>query len=101
MSDERPQVPLFVPGRLCLFGEHSDWAAEYGLHQGFCLVVGTDQGLSATAKPAESFIVETLIPDKNGRASGRKRQMNCPWKTSTLSEAAKRESSRLFLAGRW
>ena len=22
-------VELFVPGRLCLFGEHSDWAGSY------------------------------------------------------------------------
>ena len=22
---------IFVPGRVCLFGEHSDWAAEYGI----------------------------------------------------------------------
>ena len=22
-------IELFVPGRLCLFGEHSDWAGKY------------------------------------------------------------------------
>lgn len=22
-------INLFVPGRLCLFGEHSDWAGKY------------------------------------------------------------------------
>ncbi len=22
-------IDLFVPGRLCLFGEHSDWAGMY------------------------------------------------------------------------
>ena len=25
-------VELFVPGRLCLFGEHSDWAGSYARH---------------------------------------------------------------------
>ncbi len=45
---------LFVPGRLCLFGEHSDWAGRYrtthpSLSPGACLVVGTDQGLRARA----------------------------------------------------
>ena len=89
MTEDSQQVSLFVPGRLCLFGEHSDWAAEYGLHRGFCLVIGTDQGLSAAAKRADSFIVETLIADKDGRPTGRKRQMSCPWRAETLAEAAK------------
>jgi len=89
MTGNSQQVSLFVPGRLCLFGEHSDWAAEYGLHRGFCLVIGTDQGLSAAASPSDSFIVETLIPDKDGRPTGRKRQMNCPWRSEMLSQAAR------------
>ena len=25
----RKEVDLFVPGRLCLFGEHTDWAGMY------------------------------------------------------------------------
>lgn len=88
-SEDRHQVPLFVPGRLCLFGEHSDWAAEYGIHRGFCLVTGTDQGLSSTARADDSFVVETLIPDQYGRPSGRKRQMSCPWSPEMLMSAAR------------
>ena len=49
-------VELFVPGRVALLGEHSDWAAHYRrdshadtLHPGQCLVYGTDVGLHATA----------------------------------------------------
>ncbi len=82
---------LFVPGRLCLFGEHSDWAAEYGRHKGFCLVIGTDQGLTAVARPSDQFVVETQIPDSLGRSSSRRRQMSCAWKAETLLEAAKDE----------
>ena len=26
---DHKQINLFVPGRLCLFGEHSDWAGMY------------------------------------------------------------------------
>jgi galactokinase len=89
MARNQQPVPLFVPGRLCLFGEHCDWAAEYGLHKGYCLVVGTDQGISATAKPADTFVVETLIPDENGRPSGRTRQMNCPMSGETLMQTAR------------
>ena len=38
-------IELFVPGRLCLFGEHSDWAGHYRKHNadllpGRTLVVG-------------------------------------------------------------
>ncbi len=83
---------LFVPGRLCLFGEHSDWAAEYGLHNGFCLVIGTDQGLSAQAKPNNIFRIETQLPDSQGRPSGRRRQMECPWDSETLLAAARDEN---------
>jgi len=89
MAKNESKVSLFVPGRLCLFGEHTDWAAEYGLHRGFCLVVGTDQGISATAEKSESFVIDTLVPNKVGRTSGRRRQMNCTWQRETLSQAAK------------
>jgi len=89
MSKDDKSVSLFVPGRLCLFGEHTDWAAEYGRHRGFCLVVGTDQGLSGEARASDSFTVETLIPDKHGRPSGRRRQMSCTWDLETLTQAAK------------
>jgi len=53
-------IGLFVPGRLCLFGEHSDWAGGYrrsdiSVPVGKCIVTGTDQGLHARAEPAEGF----------------------------------------------
>ncbi|CDF35497.1 unnamed protein product [Chondrus crispus] len=52
-------ISLFVPGRLCLAGEHSDWAASYRLQSpsiapGAALVVGLQQGLRATASRIES-----------------------------------------------
>lgn len=45
---------LFVPGRICLFGEHSDWAAVHrlanpSLERGFAIITGTDQGIYARA----------------------------------------------------
>ena len=89
MKDSLQESKLFVPGRLCLFGEHSDWAAEYGVHKGYCLVIGTDQGLAAEARPSEEFSVMTQLPDSSGRPSGRARQMNCRWDAETLLSAAK------------
>jgi len=49
-------MKIFVPGRLCLFGEHSDWAGGYRrlnpeLGKGYALLVGTNQGLYAEVKP--------------------------------------------------
>jgi len=60
MDDESSapsSVSLFVPGRLCLFGEHSDWAGENrrfnaDINAGYCLVAGTEQGLFAKASTA-------------------------------------------------
>ncbi len=63
---------MFVPGRLCLFGEHSDWAGAYravdpSLSPGRCLVAGTDQGLRATASRADAVEVATVLPDGGRR----------------------------------
>ena len=88
MRQASESIELFVPGRLCLFGEHSDWASQYGRHPGHCVVIGTDQGLSAVACPSEQFVVETPLPDALGRPSGRTRQMSCAWKAETLLDAA-------------
>ncbi|MBU1698675.1 MAG: GHMP kinase [Candidatus Eisenbacteria bacterium] len=46
------QTQLFVPGRVCLFGEHSDWAGAYRVQNpslgiGRAILTGTDQGLYA------------------------------------------------------
>ncbi|MFP4356121.1 MAG: GHMP kinase [Phycisphaerae bacterium] len=79
---------LFSSGRLCLFGEHTDWAATYGQHPGYCLVIGTDQGIAATARPDDKFSVESLVPDSRGRATGRTRQMSCPFDPADLLAAA-------------
>jgi UTP-glucose-1-phosphate uridylyltransferase/mevalonate kinase len=48
-------MKLFVPGRICLFGEHSDWAGQYRringeLEKGYTLIAGTNQGIHADVK---------------------------------------------------
>jgi len=88
MKDRNP-VKVSSLGRLCLLGEHSDWAAEYGLHAGFCIVVGTDQGMVATIRQHEQFIVETPLLNDSGRFSGRTRRMSCVWEPGTLISTAK------------
>lgn len=54
-SDDDETVEIFVTGRICLFGEHSDWAGGYRRFNsevvpGCALVCGTDQGLYARAR---------------------------------------------------
>jgi len=57
MSEESiRRVDLFVPGRVCLLGEHSDWAGGFKkdefvdlVHPGQCLAYGTDVGIHAHA----------------------------------------------------
>jgi len=45
-------MKLFVPGRICLMGEHSDWAGGHRrtnaeIEKGYCLISGTNQGIYA------------------------------------------------------
>jgi len=89
MAENDHSIEVASPGRLCLFGEHSDWAAEYGMHSGHCIVVGTDQCIQAEVRASDGFRVETLVPDEMGRPSGRTRQMSCPWDDELLLAAAK------------
>ena len=65
---------LFVPGRLCLFGEHSDWAGGYRrthpeIAPGECLVAGTNQGLRARVAAAEHVEFLSRLPDGTSRRS--------------------------------
>ena len=56
---------LFVPGRLCLFGEHSDWAAQYrqvnsAIQPGYAIVVGTNQGIFAKVQLHRNLVFKTF-----------------------------------------
>lgn len=55
------EVELFVPGRLCIFGEHSDWASEYrkinqNIEKGYAIVATINQGIYATCKKSDKII---------------------------------------------
>lgn len=59
-------MELFVPGRVCLFGEHSDWAGGYRrinptLEKGHALIAGTDQGIRARVARHPDALVLTSI----------------------------------------
>ncbi len=62
-------MKLFVPGRICLFGEHTDWAGSYRringeLEKGYSIITGTNQGIHAEVKPhPNKLIVRTTLSD--------------------------------------
>ena len=62
-------MKLFVPGRICLFGEHSDWAGGHrrdnaALEKGYTLITSTNQGVYAEVKPHPTcLILRTTLSD--------------------------------------
>jgi UTP-glucose-1-phosphate uridylyltransferase/mevalonate kinase len=61
-------MKLFVPGRICLFGEHSDWAGGYRrmnaeIEKGYTLICGTDQGIYAEVEPHPTSLLLTSTTD--------------------------------------
>lgn len=62
-------MKIFVPGRICLFGEHSDWAGGYRrinaeVEQGFALIAGTNQGIYAEVEQhPTSLVLSSTTPD--------------------------------------
>ena len=58
-------MEMFVSGRLCLFGEHSDWAGEYRqvnpqIKPGQAIAVGIDRGIYARVKKNPRLKFKTL-----------------------------------------
>ena len=61
-------IDLFVPGRLCIMGEHSDWAGKYRnvnneIEKGYAIVTGIEEGIYASAKLSDRFIVKNQFND--------------------------------------
>ena len=97
MSDKK-KIHLFVPGRLCLFGEHSDWAGMYrtvnsDIEKGQAIVSGVEQGIYATAEKADRFII-TTSPDFPEKES-----WECEMDSSKLLEVAQQGGYFSYVAG--
>ena len=62
-------MKLFVPGRICLLGEHSDWAGGYrrsdpNIEKGFAIACGTNQGVYAEVEPHPyALMLTATTPD--------------------------------------
>lgn len=91
-------ISLFVPGRLCLFGEHSDWAGMYKtinakIVPGEAVVTGIEQGIYATAEKADTFIVESSLPIYEGE------RIDCPMNSTELRRIAQQGGFFSYVAG--
>ncbi len=93
-------MKIFVPGRICLFGEHSDWAGGYRrinaeVEKGYTLITGTDQGIYAEVKPHPTALVLTsTTPD--GEKHG---PYEIPMEPKALLEEAQRGGFWSYIAG--
>jgi galactokinase len=93
-------MKLFSCGRLCLFGEHSDWAAGYrhlnpDLAKGYAILVGTNQGLYATVKPHPSqFILHPTLSNNY-----RLESVDLPMEKTALLSMAKQGNFYSYGAG--
>jgi UTP-glucose-1-phosphate uridylyltransferase/mevalonate kinase len=93
-------VKLFVPGRICLFGEHSDWAGGYrrinaDIEKGYTLITGTDQGIYAEVEPHPSALVlSSTTPD--GERHG---PYEIPMEPGALLQEAQRGGFWSYIAG--
>ncbi len=68
MDSCEKSVNLFVPGRLCLIGEHSDWVGLYkminsNILPGHAIVTGIEQGIYARAVRSDVFSIDYEIPE--------------------------------------
>ncbi|VGO12177.1 UTP--glucose-1-phosphate uridylyltransferase [Pontiella desulfatans] len=93
-------MKIFVPGRICLFGEHSDWAGGYrrinaDIEKGYALIVGTNQGLYAEVKPhPDKLIIKASFED--GRRKG---PFELPMDREALLEEAMKGGFMSYAAG--
>lgn len=93
-------MKIFVPGRICLFGEHSDWAGGYRrfnaeVEKGYTLLTGTDQGIYAEVQPHPNALVLTSTTPE-GEELG---PYEIPMEASALLEEAQKGGYWSYLAG--
>jgi UTP-glucose-1-phosphate uridylyltransferase/mevalonate kinase len=93
-------MKIFVPGRICLVGEHSDWAGGYrrinaNIEKGYTLITGTDQGIYAevSAHPT-SLVLKSTSPD-----GVREGPYEIPMEAKALIDEAQKGGFWSYIAG--
>lgn len=97
MQKNSMEVELFVPGRLCIFGEHSDWAATNRLvngkiKKGMAIVSGIEQGIHAWAEKCDLFCVVSTISDET-------QEFSCEMNVAQLKRVAQEGGYFSYIAG--
>ena len=92
------ELSLFVPGRLCLFGEHTDWAGMYRttnskLEKGQAIVTGIEQGIYATVSKADKFVVSSELEFYGGET------LECEMDSEKLNNIAQEGGFFSYVAG--
>ena len=93
-------IKLFVPGRLCLFGEHTDWAGHYrtmnaDIAPGAAIVTGIEQGIYAEVEKSSLFEVQSTAPEIEGQWQ----DFACRMDEQELKRIAKAGSFFCYCAG--
>jgi UTP-glucose-1-phosphate uridylyltransferase/mevalonate kinase len=94
------EFEVFVPGRVCLFGEHSDWAGGHrrinsSITPGYAIICGTNQGLHARVQPHDNRLIF-----RSSLTSGGVRQVfELPMRAEALLAEARRGGFFSYVAG--
>ncbi len=93
-------LKLFVPGRLCLFGEHTDWAGHYRtmnaeIAPGAAIVTGIEQGIYAEVEKSPIFEMQSVAPTLEGMW----KDFSCRMNEVELKRIAKSGSFFCYCAG--
>jgi UTP-glucose-1-phosphate uridylyltransferase/galactokinase len=93
-------IKLFVPGRLCLFGEHTDWAGHYrtmnaDILPGASIVTGIEQGIYAEVEKSPVFEMCSDAPEIKEVWS----DFSCKMSETELKTVAKSGSFFSYCAG--
>ncbi len=91
---------LFVPGRLCLFGEHTDWAGHYrtmnaDIPPGASIVTGIEQGIYAEVEKSPIFEMYSEAPEISDVWS----DFSCRMSEAELKSVARSGSFFCYCAG--
>ena len=93
-------LKLFVPGRLCLFGEHTDWAGHYrtmnaDILPGASIVTGIEQGIYAEVEKSTIFEMHSDADELDDVW----RDFSCRMSEQELKRVAKSGSFFSYCAG--
>ncbi|MCR5790887.1 MAG: hypothetical protein K6G83_13450 [Lachnospiraceae bacterium] len=96
MKNEK--IKLFASGRLCLFGEHSDWAGQARAMNaevlpGRAIVTGIEQGIFAEAYRSERFCIVDKVSGIGENS------FSCDMSREKLKEAANRGGYYSYVCG--